>query len=347
MILSKGKIESARKLVIYGPEGIGKSTFASRLPGAVFIDTEGSTKHLDVVRTPTPTSWRILLQQINYFASNLDKVGTLVIDTADWAEMLCVEEICSKNQKQGIEDFGYGKGYMYLGEEFGKMLNYLTELVEKGVHVAITAHAQTRKFEQPDESGAYDRWELKLQKKTAPLIKEWADIILFANYKTIIVKNEDKKNKAIGGQRVMYTTHHPCWDAKNRQDLPEELPFEYSAIAHLFEGAPRQANPTGAASIVSPDTRTSAQTANTGPVSPSESEIPFDDYSRAPKALADLMIASNVSIAELMGAIAYKGYFPKDTPVENLPLDFINGSIIPNWNIVLETINAAKEDKPY
>ena len=59
-----------------------------------------------------------------------------------------------------------------------------------------------RKFEQPDELGAYDRWELKLGKKTSsqisPLVKEWADMVLFANYKTyaVAVDKDGKKFKA-------------------------------------------------------------------------------------------------------------------------------------------------------
>ena len=88
----------------------------------------------------------------------------------------------------------------------------------RGVHVVLTAHAMMRKFEQPDEMGAYDRWELKLQKKTSALVKEWSDLLLFANYKTLSVATDEKgkKFKAQGGRRVIYTSHHPCWDAKNR-----------------------------------------------------------------------------------------------------------------------------------
>lgn len=50
MEITRGKIQKAKKVVIYGPEGIGKSTFAARFPGAVFIDTEGSTNDMDVAR---------------------------------------------------------------------------------------------------------------------------------------------------------------------------------------------------------------------------------------------------------------------------------------------------------
>ncbi len=67
--------------------------------------------------------------------------------------------------EEGIEDFGYGNGYVYAKEEFGRFLNRLSGVVDAGINVVLTAHAQIRKFEQPDEMGAYDRYELKLGKR--------------------------------------------------------------------------------------------------------------------------------------------------------------------------------------
>ena len=244
MEIIKGKIPCAKKVVIYGPEGIGKSTLASRFPDPVFSDTEGSTNSMDVARFPKPTSWQMLKDQIAYVKANPTCCKTYVIDTIDWAEQMCIDSICAQHQKKGIEDFGYGNGYVYVKEEFGRFLNSLSEVVEKGVNVVLTAHAQMRKFEQPDELGAYDRWELKLGKKTSsqtsPLVKEWADMLLFCNYKTVVVNVDGQgaqkgKNKAQGGRRVMYTSHHACWDAKNRYGLPDELPMEYNSIAHVVE----------------------------------------------------------------------------------------------------------------
>ena len=66
--------------------------------------------------------------------------GTLIIDTIDWAEQLCIDDICGRYQKKGIEDFGYGNGYVYEKEEFGRFLNSLEEIVQAGVHVVLTAH---------------------------------------------------------------------------------------------------------------------------------------------------------------------------------------------------------------
>ncbi|NCC77024.1 MAG: ATP-binding protein, partial [Clostridia bacterium] len=142
MQIVKGKVAVAQKTVVYGPEGIGKSTFASKFPSPLFIDTEGSTVHMDVTRTVRPSSWTMLMEQVKEIRNTHKICGTLVIDTADWAEMLCIDHICAKQNIKGIEDLGYGKGYTYLEEEFGRLLNLLQEVVNVGINVVLTAHAQ-------------------------------------------------------------------------------------------------------------------------------------------------------------------------------------------------------------
>ena len=101
MNITKGRIETAKKVVIYGPEGIGKSTFASQFPDPLFIDTEGSTKEMDVARFDKPTSWELLKSQIEYVKLN-KPCATLIIDTIDWAEQLCIKSICDKYDKKGL-----------------------------------------------------------------------------------------------------------------------------------------------------------------------------------------------------------------------------------------------------
>lgn len=241
MDIIRGRQHSAVKTVIYGPEGIGKSTLASHFPEPLFIDTEGSTSYMDVARLKKPTSWTMLKEEVEDVKIDPSCCKTLVLDTADWAEALCIKHVCEKKQVDGIESIGYGKGYVYVKEEFGKLLNLLSDIAELGINVVVTAHAQMRKFEQPDELGAYDRWELKLSKQCAPLLKEWSDLLLFCNYKTMVVNQNGNPNsqwkhyKAQGGKRIMYTSHHPCWDAKNRFGLPPELDLKYEEIMPVIE----------------------------------------------------------------------------------------------------------------
>ena len=248
MKITRGKIPGAMKIVIYGPEGIGKSTFASQFPDPVFIDTEDSTKNMDVRRFDKPSSWAMLKSQVQYVISNPEVCRTLVLDTADWAEQLEISDLLKESQRTGIEDFGYGKGYTYSAERFGALLDLLSEVTKKGIHVVVTAHAQLRKIELPEEMGAYDHWELKTSKKAAPMLREWADAVFFANYKITVVNVDNQgaqkgKNKAQGGRRVMYTAHTPFWDAKNRWGLPDELPFTYDSIRHVIEDSTAPAAP--------------------------------------------------------------------------------------------------------
>lgn len=351
MEITRGVIPSALKIVIYGPEGIGKSTFAAQFPDPIFIDTEGSTKHMDVARLPAPTSWSMIKEQINYVKNNPEICKTLIIDTVDWAEQLCVEHICATYQKNGIEDFGYGKGYIFAKEEFARFLHLLEDVVKVGINVVLTAHAQIRKFEQPDELGSYDRWELKLGQKTgsqtSPLVKEWADMILFANYKTFSVAVDDKgkKHKAQGGKRTMYTAHHPCWDAKNRHGLADELPFEYAQIAHILQKPTPPATAQPAPTAVENPVQTQAQMTHAVTMSPVPStavQSPPENSPKLPKALTDLMESNNVSSADIQMAVAAKGYFPADSPIENYGNEFINGVLIGAWEQVYALIQEMK-----
>lgn len=270
-----------QKVVIYGPEGIGKSTFAAQFPRPLFIDTEGGTGALDVRRLQQPQSWTMLMEQVTWVREHAQEVQcqTLVIDTADWAERLCVQHMLSKNNWDSIEAPGYGQGYVRLAEEFGRLLDALQRVIDSGLNVVLTAHAMMRKFEQPDEMGSYDRWELKLQKKTAPLVKEWADMLLFANYKTNVIningKSGDKgKYKAQGNLRVMYTVHDAAWDAKNRHGLDEMLPFTFEHIAHCVVGAGNAVHAVAQSGIPGPHVHTQTNIAGT-PRQLDDAPIPY------------------------------------------------------------------------
>jgi len=188
--ITEGKLFRPVKAVIYGSEGIGKSTLASQCPDPLFIDTEDGTSQLNVRRISLH-SWNDLLTTVSDIAASPDVCKTLVIDTADAAEQLCIRYICDDHHQPGIESFGYGKGYTYLAEEWNRLLKACNAVIASGKNVVIIAHAKQRKQELPDESGAFDRWEIKLTKLVAPSLKEWADLLLFLNYKTHVITTDN------------------------------------------------------------------------------------------------------------------------------------------------------------
>ena len=306
--IKSGRLKKPVKAVFYGLEGTGKSTLAAQTPNPLFFDTEGGTTYLDVNRVDQFPGWESLISMVEEVARDPDCCSTLVIDTADWAEQMAIKHICEKYKQTGLESFGFGKGYTYLAEEFTRLLRACDKVLTSGKNVVITAHAKMRKFEQPDEQGAYDRWEMKLSKQVAPLLKEWCDMLLFLNYKTYVVTTETNAKKAQGGKRVIYTSHHPCWDAKNRHSLPEEmdLDLDFKNIAHLFK--------TGAE--------------------------PAADIGKPIDRLRSLMAESNVTDAELQKVVADKGHYAADAPLDSYSEKFISGWLIKYWPQILNLINA-------
>ncbi|MDR0885428.1 MAG: ATP-binding protein [Clostridiales Family XIII bacterium] len=393
MDIITGKIQKAQKVLIYGVEGIGKSTFASKFPDPLFIDTEGSTNHMDVKRTQPPTSWAMLVNQVREVKAKPSICKTLVIDTIDWAEKLCVQHICSTipHDKgmpiKGIEDYGYGKGYTYLYEEFARFLNLLTELTDVGINVVLTAHSMIKQTELPEETGKYEFWTLKLEKKTAPLVKEWADMVLFANYKTLVIQQKTGNAKAQGGQRVMYTTHRTTWDAKNRHDFPEELPFDYNSIAHAFPNE-IQASINKLDAVLNQSTQKEPQVQNAAPVAPPpQEEIPIisevapanplpppidrtaykepdwnewikthkTDWTVPPippgkeylKPLYDLMATNGISDMMIRAAMLKKGFATESQLIENYPKETIEMGLIGQWDSFYKFIDEMAQDVPF
>ncbi|WP_405100763.1 ATP-binding protein [Oceanobacillus sp. FSL H7-0719] len=368
MNVTKGKIAKAQRVVIYGTEGIGKSSFASQFPDPLFIDTEGSTNNMDVARMDKPTSWTFLHQQID-FVKNNRPCKTLIVDTIDWAERLAIQFITARGNKDSITSFGYGEGFIQLEEDWGKFLDKLTELAEVGINVVLTAHAKITKFEQPDEMGAYDRWELKLGNKTtaktAALTKEWADMVLFMNYKTFSVAADEKgkRHKGQGGQRTVFATHHPAWDAKNRHGLPDEFPLDYGQIAHIFMPEPGaqpepvqpqvQQQPTQPVpdSVQQTTPVPVEQTAVQEPVQQTEVTQPAPAANELnpaiPQSLKDLMIPNNVTEAEIQAVVSQKGYYTMDTPITNYDPSFIEGVLVGAWQQVYGMVEDFRKSLPF
>lgn len=351
MTITRGPVKTAIRVGIYGTEGVGKTTFAAKFPGVVFIDTEGSTKHMDVARFDSPKTYKDVLDCVDYIAKNPADIGTVAIDTIDWLEKFIFSSVCEEKKVSNIEDIGYGKGYIYAKQKLQELLEKLDVLISIGIHVVLVCHSYIRKFELPDEMGSYDRYMLKLNERNiAPLVKEWVDMLLFVNYKTDVITDKDEKTKKGKGgkKRIMYATHSACWDAKNRFGLPDEMPFEYEQIAHLFgeakpvEASKEETNDSNDATTMSnivpkPTVTKSKKVPDKEPDTtrpPSmKSENPEKD--KLLDTLWGLMVASKLYDSSVIQAVvAEKEYYDLAVPVNEYDTEFIEGCLIGAWDKV-------------
>ena len=365
MNITRGKVKTAIKILVYGPEGVGKTTFAAQMPGAVFIDTEGSTKHMDVARFDAPDDLMDVIDQLNYVLGHPKEIGTVVIDTVDWLEKLIFNMVCVEKKIQNIEDIGYGKGYVYAKQKMQQLLEMMQLIVDAGVNVCLVCHSMIRKFELPDEMGSYDRYMLKLNEKNiAPIIKEWVDMMLFVNYRTDIVTDADgKTKKGKGGQkRIMYANHSACWDAKNRFGLPDEMPFDFAQVAHLFgEAAPvaevhaPDPEPSAPAPVKKDAPATvekAAKLPEKKPVMqmsrPASMQSDDEDKDELLQTLWDLMAKAGVIDPLLVqSVVAEKDYYDIAVPIRDYDKEFISDVLIEAWDQVNKLVQDKMTDLPF
>lgn len=224
--ISNGKIDCPIFITIYGPDGCGKSTFASDAPSPIFICSETGTNHLDVSRLPRPKTFQELMAMVDELSTQVHPYETLVIDSLDWAEPLIWQEVVTEAGVKFIGDIGYGKGYDAALNKWQNLINKLKALREK-MNVILIAHSVVKTFQDPIQNMGYDRYELKLHAKAAGLIREAVDAVLFATYE-VFTKKDGQKTRAFGdGARVMFTERRPGHDAKNRFGLPYQLDLSW------------------------------------------------------------------------------------------------------------------------
>ena len=247
-MIKKGIIPEPQKVVIYGPQGVGKSSLAALFPAPLFLDTERGSRRLPVDR--------IDIDSIDAFAAVVKAIPTgdefrsyrtIVIDTLDWLEGQ-VKEIVVR--EYSVKDRAYNREGSFVGDKMLPILNSLTPVIDAGKNVVLLAHSTTVKVDLPDQPSAFDRYELDMDKKyVAPLVKHWADHLLFLKNKVAVREVDDGKNKGVGkGERILCTSTTAAYDAKIRVpgalgvgEYPVKTPEEAIAIVKsIFEsvGAP-------------------------------------------------------------------------------------------------------------
>ena len=233
--ITTGKDPKPRRQMIYGPHGIGKSTFASKAPGAVFIQTEDGLGDIDCAKFPLAKTLEDVQSSIRALFVEDHDYKTVVIDSLDWLERLVWADICGSEGKADIAEIGYGKGYSMALGKWTKILYSLAMLRDqKGMATVLLAHTKIERFEDPNGE-SYDRYSPRLHKLVSGVVQEWCDEVLFAAYRVFTKKSgEGFRERTVGvgtGERVLYTTDRPAHIAKNRLGLPDEIAFTWPVQA--------------------------------------------------------------------------------------------------------------------
>lgn len=223
----------APRVMIYGPHGLGKTTFGAGAPSPVFILTEDGLGKLEIDHFPLATSYQDVLDAISSLYSQEHNFNTVVVDSLDWLDNLIWQDIHSKHDDKAL---AYGKGAVIAADYWRQILDGLSALRdERGMAVVLIAHTEIKRFDSP-ETEPYDRYRPKLQERSSALIQEWCDAVLFCNYRVLTKETEVGFNKEVRrgittGERLMYTTEKPAYLAKNRYGLPDQLPLSWESFA--------------------------------------------------------------------------------------------------------------------
>ena len=233
--ITRGPRSHPPRVMVFGPHGVGKTTFAAQSPNPIFIQTEDGLGLLETPAFPLATSVNEVHEAIGTLYNEAHEFNTVVLDSADWLDNLIQQQVdATHNEKE----LAYGKGALLCAEQWRLILDGFNALRSKGMAVIFLAHCEIKRFDPPD-SDSYERYQPKLQNRSSALIQEWADCVLFANWKSFVkseaVTQQKSVKKAIAsGERLLHTGEKPAYLAKNRYSLPDTLPMDWQAFMNAL-----------------------------------------------------------------------------------------------------------------
>ncbi len=237
--------DSPIRAVIFGADGVGKSTFCAAAPRAVFIPLESGLDNIDALAVPVPVSWLELIAAIDEL-SDYEKCGTIVIDPLDRAEELCWALVChegdSKGKKRRIEDFGFQAGYKNAINHWRQFLAACDRAREKGKNILLIAHSHRKSVKNPTGED-YEQWQIKLHDKAAGLIREWSDVVGFAELDVATVDDGGRTKGQSTGRRILRAQPSAGYQSKTRYALPAKVPLDWPSFAAAVKAGSHAAVP--------------------------------------------------------------------------------------------------------
>jgi len=208
---------SAQCITVIGAPKVGKSTFASQFPNALFAATEPGLNFLEVYETPI-RSWKEFTTLCRELAKNPQHIETLVIDTVDLLYIQCQTHHCQEHEILHPSDLSYGKGFGLINNDFRRVLSLLTLLrTKKKNPMGLVFITHAKEVEVDTRIGKSMQWRSTLPQSAANIVLGMSEMILFLD-----VENNE---------RLIRTNKSERWTAGDRTGrLPEKLPLNYAAL---------------------------------------------------------------------------------------------------------------------
>lgn len=231
--------------MLHSAPGIGKSTWAANSDRPVFIQTEDGLSGLPNVDTfPLAKSYDEVMEAISSLYVEQHDYKTVVIDSADWLELLIVNKVCEDENVQSIEKISYGRGHVFAMNYWRTVIDGLNALRnDRMMSVIVLCHTDIKRVSDPTMP-EYDTNTLKLHKRASAILEEWADVILYATVQTNTISEESgfsgKRVRAVTtGQRIVHTVGQPAFLAKSRFNLPPVMPLDWPTFKQALQDAKR------------------------------------------------------------------------------------------------------------
>jgi len=223
--------KSPLKLVIYGPSGVGKTSFCAQFPKPGFIidpQEEGIRTLSEFGLVPEP----VFIESASTFEDTLSICGdiaageydiqTAVFDSITGFEKLCFIHHCEEyfDGDWSTEGFySYQKGPKQAAKtDWPRLLDACEDIRAAGINVLFIGHSRTKPYNNP-EGADYDRFICYCDPEVWSTVHRWAQGVFFYNYLVELDLSKKKgprtKAKQEGEGRILYTDWAPAYDAKN------------------------------------------------------------------------------------------------------------------------------------
>lgn len=224
----------ALRLLLHGGEGVGKTTFACGAPNAYLLDLEGGRGLCSPKMAQEPATYSSVLEHVGALIEQDHEYKTLIVDSLDVLEAMITDQVCKAGGYSSISSPAYGRGYAERSRAWSTFWAALDCLRERrNMVIILIAHSQIVKVEDPILP-AFDKHTLHLYKTETAKAIEWPDIVGFCVVKTYTTKDGERNLATAAGERMLMTRNNPAYSAKNRYDMPEEIPLSWPDFERYF-----------------------------------------------------------------------------------------------------------------